>query len=82
MALATKVNNCRLRNLVGVLASLARKWGGCWKAVDASLIERSGRDGLQITVLPRLRSVTENFYVTPFLLCHYLQMALNRVGRG
>jgi hypothetical protein len=39
------------------------------KAVDVSLIERSGRDGLQITVLPRLRSVTEDSYVTAFVLC-------------
>ena len=51
------------------------------KAVDASLIERSRRDGLEIMVLPRLRSVTEDFYVTAFLLCdHYLQMALDQVG--
>jgi hypothetical protein len=53
------------------------------KAVDASLVERSGRDGLQITVLPHLRSLTEDFYVTAFLLCnHYLQMALDQVGRA
>ena len=52
------------------------------KAVDASLIERSGRNGLEIMVLPLLRSVTEDFYVTAFLLCdHYLQMALDQVGR-
>jgi len=51
-------------------------------AVDASLIERSGRDGLEIMVLPRLRRVTEDFYVTAFLLCdHYLQRALDQVGR-
>jgi hypothetical protein len=53
------------------------------KAVDASFIERSGRDGLEIMVLPHLRSVTEDFYVTAFLLCdHYLQMALDQVGRA
>jgi hypothetical protein len=51
------------------------------KAVDASLIERSGRDGLEIVVMPRLQNVTEDFYVTAFLLCdHYLQMALDQVG--
>jgi hypothetical protein len=49
-------------------------------AVDASLIERSGRNGLEVVVLPRLRSVTEDFCVTAFLLCdHYLQMALDQV---
>src|SRR5215475_14027711 len=54
------------------------------KAVDASLIARSGRDGLEIMVLPRLRSATEDFYVTAFLLCdHYLQqMALDQVARA
>jgi hypothetical protein len=50
-------------------------------AADASLIERSGPDGLDIMVLPRLWSVTEDFYVTAFLLCdYYLQLALDRVG--
>ena len=38
------------------------------KAVDAALIERSGQDGLEIMVLPGLRSVTEDFCVTAFLL--------------
>jgi hypothetical protein len=51
------------------------------KAVEASLIERSGADGLEIMVLPCLRSVTEDFYVTAFLLCdHYMQMALDQLG--
>jgi hypothetical protein len=51
------------------------------KAVEASLVERSGPDGLEIMVLPRLRSVTEDFYVTTFLLCdHYMQMALDQIG--
>jgi MarR family len=51
------------------------------KAAEASLVERSGPDGLEIMVLPCLRSVTEDFYVTAFLLCdHYMQMALDQVG--
>jgi hypothetical protein len=51
------------------------------QAVKASLVERSAPDGLEITVLPRLRSVTEDFYVTAFLLCdYYLQVALDQVG--
>ena len=51
------------------------------KAVEALLVERSGPDGLEIIVLPHLRSVTEEFYVTAFLLCdHYMQMTLNQVG--
>src|SRR5260221_4440562 len=52
-------------------------------AVEASLVHRSAPDGLEITVLPRLRSVTEDFYVTAFLLCdYYMQTALAQVGRG
>jgi hypothetical protein len=52
-------------------------------AVEAGLVERAPADGLQITVLPRLRSVVEDFYVTAFLLCdHYMQVALDQVGRG
>jgi hypothetical protein len=52
-------------------------------AVEASLVERSAPDGLEITVLPRLWNVTEDFYVTAFLLCdHYMQMALAQTGRG
>jgi MarR family len=53
------------------------------KAVEASLVERSSPDGLQITVLPRLRNVTQDFYVTAFLLCdYYMRVALDQVGRG
>jgi hypothetical protein len=53
------------------------------KAVEAALVERSAPDSLEITVLPRLWSVTEDFYVTAFLLCdYYMQVALDRVGRG
>jgi hypothetical protein len=52
-------------------------------AVEASLVERSGPDGLQITVLPRLRSATQDFYIFAFLLCdHYMEIALDQVGRG
>jgi hypothetical protein len=51
------------------------------EAVEALLVERSGPDGLEIMVLPRLRSVSEDFYITAFLLCdHYMQMALDQVG--
>jgi MarR family len=46
------------------------------KAVEASLVERSGTD--RLTVLPRLRSVTHDFYISVFLLCdYYLQIALD-----
>jgi len=52
------------------------------KAVEASLVHRSAPDGLEITVLPHLRSMTEDFYVTAFLLCdYYMQIALAEVGR-
>ncbi len=73
------------------IAELARRFGVSRpqvvrvldKAVEASLVHRSAPDGLEITVLPRLRSVTEDFYVTAFLLCdHYMQLALAQVGRG
>lgn len=51
------------------------------EAVEASLVERSGPDGLEIIVLPRLRSASEDFYITAFLLCdHYMQMALDQIG--
>jgi MarR family len=51
------------------------------KAVEASLVERSGFDGLHITVLPRLRSVTQDFYVSAFLLCdYYMQIAQDQVA--
>jgi hypothetical protein len=73
------------------IAELARRFGVSRpqvvrvlsNAVEACLIERSAPDGLHVTVLPRLRSVTEDFYVTAFLLCdYYMQIALKRVGRG
>jgi hypothetical protein len=73
------------------IAELARRFGVSRpqvvrvldKAVEASLVGRSTPDGLEITVLPQLRSVTEDFYVTAFLLCDcYMQMALAQVGRG
>jgi MarR family len=73
------------------IAELARRFGVSRpqvvrvldKAVEASLVHRSAPDGLEITVLPRLRSVTEDFYVTAFLLCdYYMQIALAQVGRG
>jgi hypothetical protein len=69
------------------IAELARRFGVSRpqvvrvldKAVEASLVERSGPDGLQITVLPRLRSATRDFYVTAFLLCdYYMQIALDQ----
>jgi hypothetical protein len=72
------------------IAELARRFGVSRpqvvrvleKAVETSLVERSGPDGLQITILPRLRSVTQDFYVFAFLLCdHYMQIALDQVGR-
>lgn len=68
------------------IAELARRFGVSRpqvvrvldKAVEASLVERSGPDGQEIMVLPRLRSVTEDFYVTAFLLCdYYMQIALD-----
>ena len=73
------------------IAELGRRFGvSCPRVVrvldeaaDASLIERSGRDGLEIKVLPHLRSVTEDFYVSAFLLCdHYLLMALDQLNRA
>jgi hypothetical protein len=73
------------------IAELARRFGVSRpqvvrvldEAVEASLVDRSAPDGLEITVLPRLRSVTEDFYVTAFLLCdYYMQIALAQVGRG
>jgi len=72
------------------IAKLARRFGVSRPqvlrvldaAVEAKLVERSPADGLQITVLPRLRSVVEEFYVAAFLLCdHYMQVALDQVGR-
>ncbi len=72
------------------IAELARRFGVSRpqvvrvldKAVEASLIRRSGPDGLQITVLTRLRTLTQDFYVSAFLLCdHYMQMALDQVDR-
>jgi hypothetical protein len=51
-------------------------------AVEASLVERSGPDGRYITVLPRLRRVIQDFYVSAFLLCdYYIQIALDRAAR-
>jgi DNA-binding transcriptional regulator LsrR (DeoR family) len=73
------------------IAELARRFGVSRpqvmrvldKAVEASLVKRSAPDGLQITVLPRLRAVIQDFYVTAFLLCdYYLQTALEQVRRG
>ncbi len=46
----------------------------------ASGIERSGRDGLEIMVLARLGSMTEEFYVTAFLLWTTLQMTRDQIG--
>jgi hypothetical protein len=52
-------------------------------AAEASLVERSGPGSLQIAVLPRLRSVTQDFYVSAFLLWdYYMQIALDRVARA
>jgi hypothetical protein len=73
------------------IADLARRFGVSRpqvvrvldEAVEASLVERSAQDGLQVTVLPRLRNLTYDFYVTAFLLCdYYMQIALDLVGRG
>jgi hypothetical protein len=70
-----------------VIAELARRFGVSRpqvvrvldKAVAASFVERSGPDGLQIKVLPQLRSVTLDFYVTAFLLCdYYMQIVLDQ----
>jgi hypothetical protein len=70
-----------------VIAELARRFGVSRpqvvrvldKAVEASFIERLGPDGLQIKVLPHLRSVIQDFYVTAFLLCdYYMQVALDQ----
>src|SRR5262249_11736592 len=72
------------------IAELARRFGVSRpqvlrvldEAVAAALVERSGLDGLQIAVLPRLQGIIEDAYVTVFLLCdHYMQVALNQVGR-
>lgn len=73
------------------IAELARRFGVSRpqvvrvleEAAEASLVERSGADGLRIAVLPQLRSAAQDFYVSAFLLCdHYLQMALDRVPRA
>jgi MarR family len=73
------------------IAELARRFGVSRpqvvrvldNAVEASLVDRSTPDGLEIKVLPRLRSATEDFYVTAFLLCdYYMQIALAQVGRA
>jgi hypothetical protein len=73
------------------IAELARRFGVSRpqvvrvldNAIEASLVHRSAPDGLEITVLPRLRSMAEDFYVTAFLLCdYYMQTALAQVGRG
>jgi MarR family len=67
------------------IADLARRFGVSRpqivrvldEAVEACLVERCGADGL--TVLPRLRSVCHDFYVTVFLLCdYYMQIALDQ----
>ena len=67
------------------MAELARRFGVSRpqvarvldEAVEARFVERSGADSL--TVLPRLRSVSQDFYVTAFLLCdHYMQVALDQ----
>jgi hypothetical protein len=51
------------------------------EAAEAYFVERSASDDLQITVLPRLRSATQDFYVSAFLLCdYYMQIALQRSG--
>jgi hypothetical protein len=71
------------------IAELARRFGVSRpqvvrvlnKAIEASLVERSGPGSQHITVLPRLRSVTQDFYVSAFLLCdYYMQIALDQVG--
>jgi hypothetical protein len=73
------------------IAELARRFGVSRpqvvrvldQAVEASLVHRSAPDCLEVTVLPRLRTATEDFYVTAFLLCdYYMQMALAEVGCG
>jgi hypothetical protein len=80
-----------LRRVPISIAELSRRFGVSRpqvvrvleNAVEASLVERSGPDGLQITVLPRLRSLTQDFYISAFLLCdHYMEIALDQVGRG
>jgi hypothetical protein len=67
------------------IAELARRFGVSRpqvarvldEAIAASFVERSGPD--RLTVLPRLRSVSHDFYVTAFLLCdHYMQVALDQ----
>jgi hypothetical protein len=67
------------------IAELARRFGVSRpqvarvldEAVAAHFVERSGADSL--TILPRLRSVSHDFYVTAFLLCdHYMQIALDQ----
>lgn len=66
------------------IADLARRFGvsrpqvarALDEAAEAHFVERSGPDNLQIAVLPRLRSATQEFYVTAFLLCdYYMQIA-------
>jgi hypothetical protein len=73
------------------IAELARRFGVSRphvvrvldKAVEASLVERCGPDGLHITVLPRLRSATQDFFVSAFLLCdYYMWLALDRTTMG
>ena len=67
------------------MAELARRFGVSRpqvarvldEAAEAGFVERSGADSL--TVLPCLRSVSHDFYVTAFLLCdHYMRVALNQ----
>jgi hypothetical protein len=67
------------------VAELARRFGVSRpqvvrvfdKAVAASLVERSGTD--RLTILPRLRSVTHDFYISVFLLCdYYMRIALDQ----
>src|SRR5215470_5598705 len=56
------------------IAELARRFGVSRPqvvrvldtAVEASLVERCTPDSLRITVLPRLRSVTQDFYIVTF----------------
>lgn len=51
-------------------------------AVDAGLIERSGPDGLPITVLPQLSQSAQNLYAVVFPLCdYYMRRALEAAGK-